>query len=234
MTSAPEVAPAAMRRRTLMKGAAWTVPVLAVASTAPAFAVSCTQLPSLAMPTDWQGPAVAGQLKPATGDYANGYKTYTPRTSPVRDPNSVTRYWSWQDDTAKVAGPSTITLTRTIDGLNVGQRYTITYSTQMGAGQPDPNLGGQRYRQWVDVSIGDRVDRFSSNGTLPSPAPSGYDVLAATSSYPIYPRTITFVASATSMDLTVQFTLPATGNTRNDGDGQDDIGVGGFSIACAP
>lgn len=226
--------PSGLHRRSLVQGVAWTVPVLALGAAAPAFAVSCDKLPSLAMQGDWSAATTTGGLKPATGTYANGYKTYSGTGTAVGTGDGVTRYWSWQDDSPTSIGLSTVTITYAISGLNVGQRYTLNYTTQMGPGGVGAT-GGVRRSQYVDVTVSAGgvtagSDKFGTDAPF-SPPPAGYEILAATTAYPVYKRSITFTASATTMTLTVKFTLPATTVST---DANDDIGVGGFTIACAP
>lgn len=113
--------PQGVNRRTMVRGAAWTVPVIAVAVNAPAFAVSPIPCPSMPVGTTWNTTVPNGTLADSsTGNY--GW------TSNNRFNNYV--------DNGSTSQPVTIESTTTIPVVP-GATYSISFGFFWGYGDGD-------------------------------------------------------------------------------------------------
>lgn len=129
-------------RRTLVRGAAWTVPVVAVAATAPAFAASPCDVNSYTL--DWNG-----------GTAASGLTSYTAPTNPAGNGIKV--------GTATVNPPSgslgsalTVTFTSRMYGTMPRATDNLTLSSEQ-------NVGGLGLGRGLNISHADGIPSGYAN-----------------------------------------------------------------------
>ncbi|WP_018158211.1 hypothetical protein [Demetria terragena] len=117
-------------RRTIAKGAAWAVPVLAVASTAPAAAASEPECPSVAPGSEWQtvrsGRARANEID----DFGFGKNTLTWR---VFDDN----FYDASDANKELTIRRARTVLQTVPGVTYTFQVKTMWQNAGGINQPD-------------------------------------------------------------------------------------------------
>lgn len=167
-------------RATVVKGAAWAIPTIAVAGAVPAFAAS-RPCPSVPSGSQWTTTYSGTLGSTSSGSYAW---------------NAAGTQWSVYRDNGSSANTLTFTTSTTISGLIVNQTYTMQLSIRWGYGN---GVANQSNGGSARVNIGgmtrlNRATRTSGDGGLgTSPGVSNYS--------------ITFTANATSMPLQYQVVL---------------------------
>lgn len=202
-----------LSRRTVVKGAAWSVPVIAVSAAAPAMAASvapCPTIPDFGSFV-WAIPA-SGQLNPSTG-----------HTGPATV-NGVSAAESILDGKTS-AGPATVTVTTTLS-LVAGTSYTLSFGVM---GRFADGNGSPTTSQSLAVSVGGSTIYRASTRPQSDPSiaviPTG--VNWGTSFMPV---TVTFTATATG-DIPLVFTFQLPGMPAGWG-GSDDIRVSQPALLC--
>ena len=184
-------------RRTVVRGAAWSVPVIAVAAQAPAFAASvCAQVP-----LDGWTFVVAPANTLSTGGV----------TGLITDATRGQMYLSEKDNTA--LAQVTITGTRSLV-LVAGRAYTFTYTvrSRFAGGVPRLSSGNQFLRvqlagvvdqRWVKSNLG-------TNLVLDGQVYTALSSASDTNVYETFSFAFTPTAAQTTPTLTYTFTLPGT------------------------
>lgn len=203
---------AIVTRRTLVKGAAWSVPVIAAAVAVPAHAASQLCSPG-AVPLGGSG--------------------WTTTESGTYTPDGGSQGWvDTQHFFAQKNNPSTsttisTTTSTTITGLVVGQSYTVGVPVVMTYGNLDPSTS---YPATLAVLLNGVTElQFATDGRagyIKPPVSPGAPPLD--SSYQNY--TFTFVASGTTATITMQFVLGTWNGVFNSGG--DDFYVRLPSVNC--
>lgn len=176
-------------RATVVKGAAWAIPTIALASAAPATAASPLPCPTVPGGSDWSL-TYSGTLGPAsTGAYSW---------------NSAGTQWTVYRDNGSSSSTLTFTTTTTISNLIVGRSYSMRIPISWGYGNGVANQStGATARVIVDgTTVLSRATR-SSAGLGTSPGGATY---TATS----------FTATSTSMQLQYQVIISAKTSQAND------------------
>lgn len=198
-------------RRTVVRGAAWSVPVVAIAAQAPAFAAStCLPVPAI---TGWSSTSSAASTFQALSG-ANGFSTDYAS-------DGINRYLSERDSSATnaVATNATISLSTPITGLTVGTTYSITFHLVSRFANDDVSAAATSQVQGVRATLGSTV-LFSRQKRKASNAVnlSGYTDL---SNSPVIAGgskvkdtiVVNYTATASSTTLTYLFTLPGRNNS---------------------
>jgi hypothetical protein len=143
MSSANEAAQSVKTgRRNVVRGAAWTIPVVAISATAPAFATSPT-------PPNF-GKLTACKIPGASGDLTKGYKFTVPYNGTLDQVTNLS---------LTLNGASKTTECLSADGSNL-TFYVVSSSSADGSGTGTVQFtfGGQLYTQ-----------SFTYDGTKPCP-----------------------------------------------------------------
>lgn len=198
-------------RRTVVRGAAWSVPVVAIAAQAPAFAASvCGQVPYTQPGWVFVSPA-SGAVRPNTG--GNGLVTT----------GGIERYRSELDNNSSASesvatNNMTVTATRTLT-LVAGRVYTFSFSILSNYGNNNSAISQNQYLQiqlgGVDqLKLVKGVNANTSFGASPG---NGYTRLSTTSGAAVT-ETFSFTYTpagtpGTSVNVVLRylFTNPALG-----------------------
>lgn len=165
-----------LKRRTIMAGAAWTIPVIATATATPAMAASGFACPTTPPGQAWIGPTNFGGDRSGTGSYGWG---------------DSTTWWNTKDATHADTFSYDIEFS-----LDVVAGHTYTFDWKARAGSPGNSISYVAY----DVLIaGSRVYTASSDGNAGGgaawldPNPGGGWVSASHSYTATSDQTIMFV-----------------------------------------
>jgi len=198
--------PSRISRRTLVKGAAWSVPVIAAAVSAPLASASTVACPDISQPAVW------GPFEVASG-------TPGGRQEDILAPNFF-EFWSENGDTATTVA---VIRKRTTIAVQAGKTYTFTF-------QADMNYGKWDITQAVPSAIALNVNGTqiwqaqSRTGALPvwsgGSAPHNYGTYTAT-----------FTATTTgTVPVDINF---AMGTKPNPALANDDIRISTPIITCS-
>ena len=229
-SSAPEIRRASpthagVKRRTVIKGAAWSIPVLAATAAAPAFAASVHNCPD--------NPA-GGGINPISSGAWTWVKSANTNGAPAGMLNSTSNTFNmWVDSTSPV-GTNTATVTATANiSVTAGCQYplTLTIQTQggyFGVGSP-VTTGCTTRNTNLQVSVGGAnifpllstqavgggtvvpfpVETPNANGGCPSNFGFGSPVVIPA----------TYVATTTGLvQIKMQFTMWGNNNAGNNDD----------------
>lgn len=211
-------------RRSVVRGAAWSVPAVAVAAQAPAFAASPCSPVSL---SSFTAPAlVIGSLRAASG--TNGLIT-----------NGVQRYQSEQDNTKdstntqNAANRTEFTVSTTLT-LQVGRPYTFTFDV-LSRYAADTIAKSQN--QFLVVSLGGtdllKLSKGVRNDTYVGDlATAGYTTLSTSTAGAVQQSFTapTFTPTVASNTLIYRFILPALTGTVAANFGNADISISAPTI----
>ncbi|VXB73763.1 conserved hypothetical protein [Microbacterium sp. 8M] len=204
--------PRGVSRRTLVRGAAWSVPVIAVAAATPLAAASvvtpCAEIPA---ESTWitQSP-VSGGLTGAANLNGWGGTGLQPQQSNVfvslRDNASTTSPVTVRTSTTITIGKPNTTVTFVLNGL-----------AQHGGLQQQPVPTRASTVQFVDIAIdGNLVAKFSTYADQ-TPGATQLPIRTATNSYPWGTYNFSyFFPTAGTHTLTYDFHLPAATPTSQD------------------
>lgn len=203
-------------RRTIVKGAAWAMPVVAAAIAVPNATASTAC--AVAVP-GWQAWSSG-----TTGSFTSG-------TCGGQQPQADGKWWQWCDATTT----SNYTLSKcTTVAMVAGKTYSITFTTQANRGNPAPDspanlvlaIGGSQV--WAGYTVGT---------TGKSANPGGTDTHLLTTSvngsnYTDQTWTVLYTAQTTG-DVLVCYTWTAYQRTSANGNvSTDDIGTSLPAISC--
>jgi hypothetical protein len=193
-------------RRTLVKGAAWSVPVIAAATAVPAHAASGAVCPNITSPSVW------GPFEVASG-------TPGGRSEDVK--GNFFEFWSENGDTATTVA---VIRKRAMISVQAGTTYTFTF-------QADMNYGNWDITKAVPSAIALVV-----NGTQIWQAQSRTGVLpvwpSPTSPHNYGTYTATFTATTTgTIPVDINFTM---GTKPDPALANDDIRISTPTITCTP
>lgn len=126
-------------RRALVRGAAWTVPVVAVAATAPAYAASPCDSNNYTL--DWGGGTLAGGLtsySPPNNPGGNGAKTGTATVNPpsgsLGAPVLVTFRSTMTGSMVRASDNLTLSSEQNVGGLGLGPGLNISHADGISSG----------------------------------------------------------------------------------------------------
>lgn len=176
-----------MNRRTLAKGAAWAIPVIAMGAQAPAMAASPVACPAIPTPSGWTTTTAGTSGGSGTGSY--GWTTTAPYSfSEVRD----------------AASGKTFTVTTTTSvAVMAGVTYTINTSVTFNYGSNNASISKP---QTCSLAMGGTTIFSYTTGSSPLTTP-----------YSAVPVSGTYKATSTGMvALTFTFAVQAPGSGGND------------------
>lgn len=210
-----------LSRRTLVKAAAWSVPVISVAVAAPAAAGSST-CPALSL-GEW--PATS----PVSGTLGNGTNGWNLATGPG------TGYYQSQKDNGSYGwgAPQAMVSTSTTFEAVAGTTYTFTYTAVAGYGNNRRNYSGpQRVELVVDGQV---IWTGNTRPEVPE-FPGGSPIPIANYYSQTTPATYAAVFTATSggtKTVEYRFTMPGAALSANPSGANDDIWISVPQITCA-
>ncbi|OZB83358.1 hypothetical protein [Microbacterium sp. 13-71-7] len=206
-----------IRRRTVIKGAAWSVPVIAAATALPHAAAS----PACSVTV----PGWSGWSGSNTGSFTAGTCG-----NPQPEPNGM--WWQWCD--ASTTSNYTLTKCATVT-MVAGKTYTITFTTQANRSNPVPDspanlvlaIGGAQV--WAGYTVG-------STGKSANPGGANAQQLTTAgngSNFTNQTWTVLYTAPTTG-DVLICYTWTAYQRTSANGSAStDDIGTSLPSITCS-
>lgn len=207
-----------IQRRTVIKGAAWSVPVVAAAVAVPNASASPTAPCSVAVPA-WT----------AWSDGATG--AFTEGTCGRPQPEANGQWWQWCDATE--TSDYTTFKCATVSVV-AGQTYSITFTTQANSGIPTPNSpanlvltidGSPLWAGYTVGSTGASADPGGANSHRLTTATNGSNRTDQT-------WTVFYTANTTG-DVLLCYTWTAYQRTAANGDtSTDDIGTSLPVITC--
>lgn len=174
-------------RRNVVRGAAWSVPVVAVATTAPAFAAS--PVPCPVVPGSAQWTATTG-----TGSLSSKNDTYSWDTSQDK--------WIVFKD-ASTAGSATFQTRSPAIAVTAGSTITGTFQLWWGYGNNNANTSNP---STFDILVNNTVVKSIATRTPGAGTVGSYNSQSFTYTVP---------AGTTSAVITYRFVVPATTQSRN-------------------
>ncbi|MBM3715204.1 MAG: hypothetical protein FJW64_05600 [Actinobacteria bacterium] len=146
---------AGMKRRTILAGAAWSVPVIAVATASPAFAATTT-CPTINTDSSWTR-SHKGDTGDGAFDTIDGRRVFSVTTDNTAPVNSGQHAYAWMTTNIQVEAGKTYTFTYDLEG-NYGN-YSKTTSSPADASwyiddsRVSSNYGTQPSRTGADTQI---------------------------------------------------------------------------------
>jgi hypothetical protein len=210
-----------VNRRTVVRGAAWTVPVVVVATQAPAFAASpCAPVP---FPAGWSTPGTSGSFNAATG--TQGYLT-------TYASDGINRFVSERDNAstgseAITANAAIVSLQTTLT-LTPGRPYTFSFSVASRFASDNPSSSQNQFLQVQTIAGSTTTDQLrlvkgTNSNTYFGSLATWQQLSSTTPGVQVQTVAFTFTppTGATSVVLKYLFTSPgrgrATGGTFSGG-----------------
>lgn len=203
-------------RRTLVKGTAWAIPVIAVATAAP----SSTASTACTVPV----PAWSAWSHSTTGSFTSG-------TCGGTQPGADGMFWQWCD--ASTTSNYVLRKCATVS-MAAGKTYSITFTTQANRSNPLPDspanlvftIGGSQV--WAGYTVGSTGKSGTPGGTNANRLTTA----ANGSNYTKQTWTVTYTA-ATTGSVTICYTWTAfQRNATNGSASTDDIATSLPTINC--
>ncbi|PPG38547.1 hypothetical protein [Pseudoclavibacter sp. RFBA6] len=200
-------------RRTILRTAAWSVPIVSLAAVTPAHAAS--------------GPCAPVNVSYSSGNWTTAFAgTTSSGTCGGVQPEASGRYWLWCDAPAA----SNYTMTRTVTfSVVAGTTYSIAYSMQANQGAPTPSSG-----QTLTIAIGyatpTTVKTYQSQTGLLAGATLLPNAGTGGANFSVVNDDFDFTAATTG---TVTLTYTHTARARGSAVSTDDIGISAPTISCA-
>lgn len=200
-----------LHRRTIVKGAAWTVPVVAVAMATPAAAASNTSCPTVPAASAWVLSSTQGNIQAGTG-------------APTRN-GSKGNEWFDYIEPATNTGNAGSTFTTNIT-VTPGQVLTFSFyaaASRGTGGNQAPTAAIYSFGVLANNSLSELVSSTSQDGSTPnSPSNNPFTVYTQrTASY-------TVPAGVTSIQLQMKFSH----NGVTDNQVSDELGVTAPTVTC--